>query len=62
MIGCLTLSFRVLFIGVQSGFFTMHTIVMMMKMDSYTALNGDPSVIKKTSAFEIRITTPYQGK
>lgn len=29
---------------VQSGFFTMHTIVMMMKMHSYTALNGDLSV------------------
>ncbi|KAG0744882.1 hypothetical protein G6F57_006050 [Rhizopus arrhizus] len=29
---------------VQSGFFTMHTIVMMMKMHSYTALNGDLSL------------------
>ncbi|KAI8059931.1 MBOAT, membrane-bound O-acyltransferase family-domain-containing protein [Gilbertella persicaria] len=29
---------------VQSGFFTMHTIVMTMKMHSYTALNGDLSV------------------
>ncbi|CAO0799819.1 unnamed protein product [Mucor circinelloides] len=29
---------------VQSGFFTMHTIVMMMKTHSYTALNGDLSV------------------
>ncbi|CEG76762.1 Putative O-acyltransferase [Rhizopus microsporus] len=29
---------------VQSGFFTMHTIVMMMKMHSYTTLNGDLSV------------------
>ncbi|KAI8981642.1 MBOAT, membrane-bound O-acyltransferase family-domain-containing protein, partial [Mycotypha africana] len=29
---------------VQSGFFTMHTIVMMMKMHSYTVLNGDLSV------------------
>ncbi|KAL0135002.1 hypothetical protein V8B55DRAFT_1556431 [Mucor lusitanicus] len=28
---------------VQSGFFTMHTIVMMMKTHSYTALNGDLS-------------------
>lgn len=26
---------------VQSGFFTLHAIVMMMKMHSYTALNGD---------------------
>ncbi|CAO3674747.1 unnamed protein product [Rhizopus stolonifer] len=29
---------------VQSGFFTMHTIVMMMKMHSYTTLNGDLSL------------------
>ncbi|KAG0192973.1 hypothetical protein DFQ28_007005 [Apophysomyces sp. BC1034] len=29
---------------VQSGFFTMHTVVMMMKMHSYTSLNGDLSV------------------
>ncbi|KAI8089810.1 membrane bound O-acyl transferase [Halteromyces radiatus] len=29
---------------VQSGFFTMHSIVMMMKMHSYTALNGDLSI------------------
>ncbi|KAI8388190.1 MBOAT, membrane-bound O-acyltransferase family-domain-containing protein [Radiomyces spectabilis] len=29
---------------VQSGFFTLHTIVMMMKMHSYTALNGDLSM------------------
>jgi sterol O-acyltransferase len=29
---------------VQSGFFTMHTIVMMMKTHSYTVLNGDLSV------------------
>ncbi|KAI9319680.1 MBOAT, membrane-bound O-acyltransferase family-domain-containing protein [Dichotomocladium elegans] len=29
---------------VQSGFFTLHTIVMMMKMHSYTALNGDLSI------------------
>ncbi|CAO3657673.1 unnamed protein product [Mucor hiemalis] len=29
---------------VQSGFFTMHTIVMVMKMHSYTVLNGDLSV------------------
>ncbi|ORX43462.1 hypothetical protein DM01DRAFT_1411590 [Hesseltinella vesiculosa] len=28
---------------VQSGFFTMHSIVMMMKMHSYTTLNGDLS-------------------
>ncbi|KAI7893996.1 MBOAT, membrane-bound O-acyltransferase family-domain-containing protein [Mucor mucedo] len=32
---------------VQSGFFTMHTIVMMMKMHSYTALNGDLSLKMK---------------
>lgn len=29
---------------VQSGFFTLHTIVMMMKMHSYTAMNGDLSI------------------
>ncbi|KAI7870549.1 MBOAT-domain-containing protein [Spinellus fusiger] len=29
---------------VQSGFFTMHTVVMMMKMHSYTSLNGDLSI------------------
>ncbi|CAO3587823.1 unnamed protein product [Absidia cylindrospora] len=29
---------------VQSGFFTMHSIVMMMKMHSYTALNGHLSI------------------
>ncbi|CAO3586408.1 unnamed protein product [Absidia cylindrospora] len=29
---------------VQSGFFTMHSIVMMMKTHSYTALNGDLSI------------------
>ncbi|KAI8147796.1 MBOAT, membrane-bound O-acyltransferase family-domain-containing protein [Fennellomyces sp. T-0311] len=29
---------------VQSGFFTLHTIVMMMKMHSYTSLNGDLSI------------------
>ncbi|KAI8336645.1 MBOAT, membrane-bound O-acyltransferase family-domain-containing protein [Chlamydoabsidia padenii] len=29
---------------VQSGFFTMHSLVMMMKMHSYTALNGDLSI------------------
>ncbi|KAI8972369.1 MBOAT, membrane-bound O-acyltransferase family-domain-containing protein [Pilobolus umbonatus] len=29
---------------VQSGFFTMHTIVMMMKMHSYISLNGDLAI------------------
>ncbi|KAI7851655.1 MBOAT, membrane-bound O-acyltransferase family-domain-containing protein [Circinella umbellata] len=29
---------------VQSGFFTLHTIVMMMKMHSYTSLNGELSI------------------
>ncbi|KAI7875901.1 hypothetical protein K492DRAFT_135997 [Lichtheimia hyalospora FSU 10163] len=29
---------------VQSGFFTLHTIVMMMKMHSYTAFNGELSI------------------
>jgi sterol O-acyltransferase len=29
---------------VQSGFFTLHTLVMMMKMHSYTSLNGSLSI------------------
>ncbi|KAJ2963808.1 hypothetical protein NQZ79_g1274 [Umbelopsis isabellina] len=32
---------------VQSGFFTLHTIVMMMKMHSYTALNGELSLKRR---------------
>ncbi|KAI9254079.1 MBOAT, membrane-bound O-acyltransferase family-domain-containing protein [Sporodiniella umbellata] len=44
---------------VQSGFFTMHTIVMMMKMHSYTTLNGDLS-LKLKRLNHLKSTVPQK--